>query len=72
MKDLSKERSRLLERYNTYLEDTKVESTEEKILFEILNDIRSRRGLRQEWDDTYDVIQEEILQKWYDIITKTK
>ena len=40
--------------------------------FGILSDIKDRRGLSQEWDQIDEVIQEEIIQSWIDIIKKNQ
>jgi len=39
----------------------------EAIVFEIMADFTDRRGLRQEWDNIDDDIQNEIIQKWVSI-----
>jgi hypothetical protein len=41
---------------------------EKKILFDIVRDFTDRRGLRQEWEQIDDDIQEEILSTWLGII----
>ena len=63
--------SSMMEKYYMYLESGKKEGTNsERILFEILHDFTDRRGLRQEWEQIDEDIQNEILQKWFDIINK--
>jgi hypothetical protein len=59
-----------VERYWNYIKDGKTECREEKVLFEILKDFTDRRGLGQEWSQIDEEIQNEILEIWYDIITK--
>lgn len=40
-----------------------------QIVQEILDDLRNRRGLRQEWDQIDSDIQSEIHQRWMKIVT---
>ncbi len=40
----------------------------EKIVKEILADLTDRRGLRQEWENIDDDIQEEIKSEWIKIV----
>ena len=60
----------LLEKYDNWLGDNNKGYKEQKILFGIIHDFTDRRGLRQEWDQIDEEIQEEILQTWYGIICK--
>lgn len=41
---------------------------DKKILFGILEDLKDRRGLRQEFDQIDDEIKEELLQAWLVVI----
>lgn len=41
----------------------------EKIVDEIVKDLNSRRGLRQEWDSIDEDIQQEIKEVWISIVT---
>lgn len=53
-----------LKYYNYVLKkDTNV-SKEEAIVFEIMNDFTDRRGLRQQWEQIDDEMQEEIIESW--------
>lgn len=45
-------------------------STQEKIIFDIIHDFTDRRGLRQGWEQIDDDIQEEIIEKWIEIVTQ--
>lgn len=42
-----------------------------QILFAIVADFTDRRGLRQEWEQIDDGIQNEIMEEWLGIIQKT-
>jgi hypothetical protein len=53
--------------YDYVLEDFKV-SKEEEIIFSILQDFTNRRGLRQQWEEIDDNIQEEIIENWINIV----
>ena len=41
-----------------------------RIVFNLISDLTDRRGLRQEWDQIDEDIQEEIIQTWIDIVEK--
>lgn len=56
----------LLEEY--YKRSTLEMTISKKILFEILADFTDRRGLRQEWEQIDDDVQDEILSAWLKII----
>lgn len=45
-------------------------TTAEAIVFDIVADFTDRRGLRQEWDNIDDDIQNEIMEKWVSITTE--
>jgi hypothetical protein len=53
--------------YDHILKGAKV-SKEEEIVFGILSDFTDRRGLRQEWEQIDDDIQEEMIETWIDIV----
>ena len=59
-----------IDRYYEWLNKPKETPQNERILFGFLRDFTDRRGLRQEWDQIDDDIQEEILETWDEIITK--
>jgi len=54
----------LLEKYYDYILNDVPASKSEEIVFEIMKDFTDRRGLRQEWDNIDDDIQEEIIETW--------
>lgn len=56
------------EYYDHVLERSMAQTQAKKILFEIVADFTDRRGLRQEWEQIDDDIQEEILETWLQII----
>jgi hypothetical protein len=56
--------------YSDYFLEHKPTSQVKMILFDIVSDFTDRRGLRQEWDNIDDDIQEEILEKWLEIIER--
>lgn len=39
-------------------------------IYDLINDISDRRGLRQEWEQIDGDIQDEIIDKWLDIIKR--
>jgi glycine/serine hydroxymethyltransferase len=39
-------------------------------VFDIITDLTDRRGLRQEWENIDGDIQDEIIEKWVEIINK--
>ena len=39
-------------------------------VFDIITDLTDRRGLRQEWEEIDGDIQDEIIEKWKNIIDK--
>lgn len=57
-----------LKEYYSYILDKEPICVEKRILYRIVRDFTDRRGLRHEWDGIDENIQEEILQKWQDII----
>lgn len=58
----------LKDRYYEYTLNKLGVTTAEAIVFDIVSDLTDRRGLRQEWDNIDDDIQEEIIQKWVNIV----
>lgn len=57
--------------YSLILDKNEEELTlEEKIVFRIIRDFTDRRGLRQEWENIDDDIQEEIIETWINIVKK--
>ncbi len=62
----------LLTRYYSYIYDKIEVSSQERIAFDILSDIRDRRGLKSEWNSIDDDIQEEILKTWIKIVDGRK
>ena len=56
------------EYYDHVLDKVPADTKAKKILFEIVADFTDRRGLRQEWEQIDEDIQEEILQTWLQII----
>lgn len=57
--------------YSLILDKNEEELTlEEKIVFRIISDFTDRRGLRQEWENIDDDIQEEIIETWINIVKK--
>jgi hypothetical protein len=51
----------LLDKFNNKREEPPTDPAE-KILFAVMADITGRHGLRQEWDQIDDDVQEELLQ----------
>lgn len=45
------------------------EPIERRIVFRLLEDLTDRRGLRQQWEQIDDDIQEEIIQRWIELAT---
>lgn len=43
-------------------------SKEEQIVYEILNDLRDRRGLKQAFDSIDEDVQLEIMNTWFKIV----
>ena len=43
---------------------------EERIVYEILKDLRDRRGLKHTWEEIDDDVQNEILASWIQIVHK--
>lgn len=43
----------------------------ERILKALINDLRDRRGLKQEWNQIDDDIKDEIVREWTRIILET-
>jgi glycine/serine hydroxymethyltransferase len=41
-------------------------------VFDIITDLTDRRGLRQEWEEIDGDIQDEIIEKWKEIINKNE
>jgi hypothetical protein len=67
----SKTMKTLKDRYYNYVlrEKSKGEFKQEEIIaFLILQDFTDRRGLRQEWEQIDDDIQNEIIRTWVEII----
>jgi len=59
------------DKYYSFVLDKGIElTTEEKIVFSIINDFTDRRGLRQEWEQIDNDIQEEIIEEWINIVKK--
>jgi hypothetical protein len=58
----------LKDRYHDYTLNGLGVTTAEAIVFDIVSDLTDRRGLRQEWDNIDDDIQEEIIKKWVYIV----
>ncbi|MHC4196170.1 MAG: hypothetical protein ACYSQZ_09610 [Planctomycetota bacterium] len=58
----------LEEYYETSKKTLNTKPVSKQILFEIIDDLTDRRGLRQEWDQIDDDIQNEILSDWLKII----
>lgn len=58
-----------LSNYYKYVLNKKTVSKAEEIVFEIIHDISSRKGLKQEWGNIDLEIKEEILKKHIDIIS---
>ena len=56
--------------YDHVLGKRPAETKARKILFEIVADFTDRRGLRQEWEQIDEDIQEEILAGWLNIIER--
>lgn len=42
------------------------------MVYDIIHDISGRRGLRQRWEDIDGDIQDEIIEKWLNIISESK
>jgi len=55
---------KIFKNYYQYVVDVVIPSKEEQIVFSILNDFTDRRGLKQEWNQIDEDIQEEIIKKW--------
>jgi len=55
---------KIFKNYYRYVVDVVIPSKEEQIVFSILNDFTDRRGLKQEWNQIDEDIQEEIIKKW--------
>ena len=53
--------------YDHVLNKKKTEGNLGKV-FDIIHDLNDRRGLRQEWEEIDDDIQEEIIEKWLEIL----
>ena len=58
----------LNEEYYDYVLNDKETVSSKKILFEIVRDFKDRRGLKQEWDEIDEDVQEEIFETWLEII----
>lgn len=56
--------------YNYVLNHKKVSDNIGKI-YDIISDISNRRGLRQEWEQIDGDIQDEIIDKWMEIIDRS-
>lgn len=65
------EESKYIEQYYNYiLEKIEPESKELRAVFDIIYDITDRRGLKQEFRNIDCDIQDEIIEKWLEIIKK--
>ena len=65
------EESKYIEQYYNYiLEKIEPESKELRAVFDIIYDITDRRGLKQEFRNIDGDIQDEIIEKWLEIIKK--
>ena len=61
----------LIEKYYKYAGGEKPSITKsEEIIFDIIDDLTDRRGLRQEWEDIDDEVKEEIIKTWIDLVDK--
>ena len=58
----------LIDKYFDHISDGTKVSKEEEIVFGILSDFTDRRGLRQEWEQIDDDIQEEMIETWIEIV----
>jgi len=57
------------EYYNFVLDEEPPDPpVEKRILFAIVQDFTDRRGLRQEWEQTDEDIQDEMLETWLQLI----
>lgn len=56
--------------YSHVLGNTKATGNIGKV-YDIIADLTDRRGLRQEWNNIDGWIQDEIIEKWLNIIEKT-
>jgi hypothetical protein len=50
------------------IEPNEPDSKEKKAVFNIINDLKDRRGLKQEFESIDDDIQDEIVETWIDAI----
>lgn len=57
--------------YDHILNDQKSTGTI-AIIYDLIKDLSGRRGLGQEWDNIDGEIQDEIIDKWYEIINNSK
>ena len=56
--------------YKQVLKGKKAEDKSLAKIFDIITDLTDRRGLRQEWENIDGDIQDEIIEKWKNIIDK--
>lgn len=60
----------LLMEFESYSLGNKSVLTKRKIVYDIVNDLIDRKGLKQEWDLIEDDIKEDILNKWIGIVIR--
>ena len=56
--------------YKQVLKDKRAKDKSLAKVFDIITDLTDRRGLRQEWEEIDGDIQDEIIEKWKNIIDK--
>ncbi|MFA5207420.1 MAG: hypothetical protein WC428_02070 [Candidatus Paceibacterota bacterium] len=56
--------------YKQVLDGKRVKDKTLAKVFDIITDLSDRRGLRQEWEQIDGDIQDEIIEKWKEIIDK--
>jgi hypothetical protein len=56
--------------YKQVLKGKRAEDKSLAKVFDIITDLTDRRGLRQEWEEIDSDIQDEIIEKWKNIIDK--
>jgi hypothetical protein len=61
---------KVFQNYYRYILDGAIPSKEEQIVFSILQDFTDRRGLKQEWNNIDEDIQEEIIKTWIKMTKK--
>ncbi len=67
---MEEEQYPLQQKYDAYTYDNNSEgiSKEEQIVFDIIADIKDRRGLKSEWNSIDEDIVEEIIEKWTGVV----